>query len=62
MHNWQSEVTRLRDEVANLANVASMASDEAQQATLRMDQMEHEWLAWGEGGPRGNQLHSSPDR
>ena len=48
MYDMQSEVTRLRDEVANLAKVASMAHDEAQQVGLRMDQMEHEWLAWGD--------------
>ena len=56
----QSEVTRMRDDVANLAKVASMASDEAQQATLRMDQMEHEWLAWGDGGPEGEPAPQQP--
>ena len=59
----QSVVARMREEVANLAQVAGMASDEAQQVTLRMDQMEHEWLAWGDGGAlTGNPPHSSPDR
>ena len=60
VYDLQSEVTRLREEVANLAKVASMASDEAQQATLRMDQMEHEWLAWGEGGPEGEPAPHQP--
>ena len=50
----QSVVARMRDEVANLAKVAGMASDEAQQAALRMDSMEHEWLVWGDGGPQGD--------
>ena len=58
----QSEVRLMRDEVANLAKVASMASDEAQQTALRMDSMEHEWLVWGDGGPRVTPRHSSPDR
>ena len=30
-----------------------MGSDEAQQATLRMDNMEHEWLLWDDGLPEG---------
>ena len=51
VHDLQSEVIRLREEVADLARVASMASDEAQQATLRMDNMEHEWLLWDDGLP-----------
>ena len=49
----QSEVRLMREEVANLAKVASMASDEAQQTALRMDSMEHEWLVWGDVGPQG---------
>ena len=47
----QSEVRRMREEMVNLAKVAGMASDEAQQAAPRMDSMEHEWLVRGDGGP-----------
>ena len=37
----------------DLAKVAGMASEEARQAALRMDQMEQQWLAWGGKRLRG---------
>ena len=50
----QQTVVDLREEVANLARIASMAYDEGQQALLRIDQVEHEWRAWGDGVPEGD--------
>ena len=49
----QAEVGRLREEVESLAKVANIANDEVQQAALRMDGLEHEWLTWGEVTPEG---------
>ena len=54
----QSELTRRREEVASLTEVCSMARWRARQATMLMAQMEHNWLSWSVGGPRGYQLHS----
>ena len=50
---WKSEVSRLREEVASLTTVANRARDEAQQAALRMDQLEHSWPVRGDQLPRG---------
>ena len=55
-----TEVGDLRNEIASLGQVASMAHDEAQQAGARMDQMEQEWMTWSEAqqqsGPQGGNL------
>ena len=57
----QQQMVRLREEVESLAKVANMANVEAQQASLRVETMEHDWLAWGEGAPEGGLLRSNPD-
>ena len=62
VHDLRTEVARLREEVATMATVTSMARDEAQHAVWGMDQMKLEWLLWSVGGPKGYQPHLSPDR
>ena len=41
-------------EVTNLEEVANMAYTEGEQALLRIDQVEQEWRAWGDGVPEGD--------
>ena len=52
MLDMQFEVQVMRDEMASLAKVAEMASEEAQRTTLRMDALEYEWLLWNEVRPQ----------
>ena len=49
----QSEVGQLREELESLTKIANMANVEAQQASLRLESMEHDWLAWGDEAPEG---------
>ena len=62
----QREVNYLRNEVASLGQIASMAHDEAQQVGVRMDQMEQEWMTWSEAqqqsGPQGGNFPLSQCR
>ena len=51
MLGMQLEVQIMRDEMASLAKVAGMSSEEAQRAALRVDALEYEWLLWNEGHP-----------
>ena len=66
MVDLQLEVNQLRNEVASLSQVASMAHDEAQQNAWRMDQMEQEWMMWNEAqqqpGPQGGNFPLSKCR
>ena len=56
----QSEVASLREELANMAEIASMAVGEAQQAALRMDRMEQEWQSWWDTAPEGGSPPQQP--
>ena len=65
MLEMQLEVQIMRDEIANLAKVAGMATEEAQRAALRVDNLEYEWLLWSEGHPQDadhTRSHSSRSR
>ena len=45
----RAELQAIRDDMRNILRAAKEASEDSQQATLRIDSLEFEWLNWNDG-------------
>ena len=49
MLGMEREMRSIRADLQNVLQAANMASEDAQKAALRMDNLEYEWLLWNDG-------------
>ena len=49
MTDVRSDIQEIRDSMRNVFRAANEASEDAQQASLRVDDLEYEWRHWHDG-------------